>query len=121
MTGLDTGTITPNQKTYLTSVVQTAVKFLSNFLKVVPTTGNNILCSGDLATCLSDVNVPINDRTTGIPNSDLHLYIIYVNDPNSSYLANAGWCSFYETESLLRPNFGRIKFNLGKMAATETS
>jgi len=84
MTGLNSVTITPTQKTYLTSVVQTVVKFLSNFLKVVPITGNNIFYNGDSTTCLSDVNVPKNDMKDGIPSSDLHLYIIYVDDPHSS-------------------------------------
>lgn len=113
MTGLNTGTITSTQKTYLTSLVQTVVKFLSNFLKVVSTPGYNIFKNGDLTTCIGDVKVPANDMKVGIPNSDLHLYVIYENNPVSSYLANAGWCSLYTTLSLVRPNFGRIKFNLG--------
>ena len=84
MTGLDSGEIKPTQKAYLISIVQTIVKFLPNFLKVVPITGNNIFYNGDSTTCLSDVNVPKNDMKDGIPSSDLHLYIIYVDDPHSS-------------------------------------
>jgi proprotein convertase subtilisin/kexin type 5 len=83
MTGLDSGSITPTQKVYLTSLVLTIVKFLSNFLKVVPTPGNNIFLNGGITTCI-DINVPVNDMSTGIPNSDLHLYVIYGNDSTSS-------------------------------------
>jgi proprotein convertase subtilisin/kexin type 5 len=82
MTGLDTGAITPIQKTYLTSLVQTVVKFVSNFLKVVPNPGNNIFHNGSLTQCI-EVNVPANDMSTGIPNSDLHLYVIYGSVGNS--------------------------------------
>jgi len=120
MTGLDSGEIKPTQKAYLISIVQTIVKFLPNFLKVVPTSGNNIFSNGGLKVCV-EVNVPANDMNIGIPNSDLHLYVIYGNDSAHSYLASAIWCSLYSTESSVSPNFGRIKFNLGKMAATGTS
>ena len=44
---------------------------------------------------MSDVTVPQADKTVGIANSDLHLYIIYVVDSASGFLANAGWCAFY--------------------------
>lgn len=63
---------------------------MKNFIKVNPNSGNNIF-NGSSSSCI-DVKVPNNDKTIGIPNSDLHLYITYQNDPSSGFLANAGAC-----------------------------
>jgi leishmanolysin len=38
-----------------------------------------------------EVLIPATDKTVK-RDSDLHLYISYKSDPNSSYLAYAGWC-----------------------------
>lgn len=119
-TALNSGTITTTQKTYLTSVINTAANFLSQFLKVIPSATNNVFSNGAYTTCI-DVAVPTADRTTGIANSDLHLYVIYESNSSATYLANAGWCAFYNPSSaIIRPNFGRVKFNIGLMLATGT-
>lgn len=71
--------------------------------------------------CLNDVTVPSSDSTTGIANSDLHLYFIYSNDPAQTYLVNAGWCDMYRASPIVRPSFGRVNFNLLTMKITGKS
>lgn len=47
----------------------------------------------------------------GIVNSDMHLYVTYTNEPDSSNLAWAGPCQRRND----RPIVGRVNFNIGKM------
>jgi len=47
-------------------------------LKVKRISGNNIFPSG-VSTCGTEVTVPAADKSTGIANSDLHLYVGYNN------------------------------------------
>ncbi|EGR30469.1 leishmanolysin family protein, putative, partial [Ichthyophthirius multifiliis] len=49
----------------------------------------------------------------GVPNSDLHLYIIY-SDSNSQVIADAGCCAVAEVGDP-RPIFGRVNFYLTNM------
>ena len=35
--------------------------------------------------------------SVGIPNSDLHLYIVYKNDSSLKSIADGGYCAFYST------------------------
>lgn len=44
-----------------------------------------------------------------MPDSDLHIYVVWNNDPNSGYVATAGPCYYYYGA---RPTFGGITFNL---------
>ncbi|EGR27277.1 leishmanolysin family protein, putative [Ichthyophthirius multifiliis] len=108
-------TITTEQKNYLITLVETTKIYFANLIKVIPKSGNNKFPSGWSTTCIN-VAVPSADQTIGIPNSDLHLYITYQNNPTSTVLASASFCAI---DSIFqRPNFGRIQFNIGQMPAT---
>lgn len=61
--------------------------YLASILKVYPEL-NNIQAPG---TC-QEVTTSSADQTTGIADSDLHLYLTFENDPNSGTLAWAVGC-----------------------------
>lgn len=63
---------------------------MRSFLKVTPLSTNNIFTSGNI--CFSDVTVPASDKSTGIANSDLHIYVIQVKDTSATYAVSGGWC-----------------------------
>ena len=58
------------------------------------------------------MNVPAADKSPGVQNSDLHLYVTYSNTPGG-YTAAAKWCTMYQNNNLIRPNFGSVNFNIG--------
>ncbi|EAR96681.1 leishmanolysin family protein (macronuclear) [Tetrahymena thermophila SB210] len=108
--------ITNNQVNYLKTVSTTVVNFVSNFIKVQPNTSNNIFDPKQSidGTCIT-VKPLKKDRTDGVSDSDLHLYFIYTSDPDAGFLANAGFCNLQQGETYLRPNFGRVLFNIANM------
>ncbi len=59
-------------KPYVESLVVINIKFFSKILKVNRMTTNNIHPTGLNCDVLS---IPNNDKTVGIPNSDLHIYV----------------------------------------------
>jgi len=77
-------------------------------LKVKRISGNNIFPSG-VSTCGSEITVSAADKSTGIANSDLHLYVGYNNLANGT-LAYAGACILNGSDK--RPIFGRVVFNI---------
>ncbi|EAR97451.2 leishmanolysin family protein (macronuclear) [Tetrahymena thermophila SB210] len=114
--------ITTDQINYLTSVSKTVVNFVSNFIKVQPNPTNNIFNPQQTSdnTCITVVPSQ-SDQSTGIPNSDLHLYFIFNSDPTAGYLANAGFCNLQQTSTYFRPNFGRVLFNIANMKNSGTN
>ena len=92
--------------------MEAAKLFFSNLIKVYPLDGTNKYPKNWSPSCIG-VTVPTKDKLKGVQNSDLHLYVIYINEPNNGMLANAGFCALHET--LNRPNFGRVNFNIGRM------
>ena len=50
------------------------------------------------------------DKYIGIPNSDLHLYIKYANEPFEYYLAYASACVI--DSYTLRAVFGMVNYNI---------
>ncbi|KAL4453891.1 hypothetical protein ABPG74_003774 [Tetrahymena malaccensis] len=113
--------ITADQIKYLTSVSTTVVNFVSNFIKVQPNPSNNVFDPSQTdGTCIT-VTPSASDKTTGIPNSDLHLYFIFNSDSKAGYLANAGFCNLQQTATYLRPNFGRVLFNIANMKNSGTN
>lgn len=58
-----------------------------------------------------NARVPQSDRDNG-KDSDLHLYITFSNEANSSALAYAGWCRFLPK---LGPTHGMVNFNLATL------
>ncbi|KAL4453890.1 hypothetical protein ABPG74_003773 [Tetrahymena malaccensis] len=114
--------ISQAQINYLISVSTTVVNFVSNLIKVQPNMSNNIfntLQTND-GTCIT-VAPSQSDKTTGIANSDLHLYFIFNSDPSAGYLANAGFCNLQQTATYFRPNFGRVLFNIANMNNSGTN
>ncbi|KAL4453892.1 hypothetical protein ABPG74_003775 [Tetrahymena malaccensis] len=113
--------ITTDQINYLTAVSITVINFLSNFIKVQPNASNNVFNNQTSdGTCITVIPSQ-EDQATGIPNSDLHLYFIFNNDPQAKYLANAGFCNMQQTSTYMRPNFGRILFNIANMKNSGTN
>lgn len=86
--------------------MEAAKIYFSRLLKVYPIQGNNLFPRGWTPICM-EVNVGNNEKTTGIPNSDLHLYVNYLNDANISMLANAGFCAI-GGNAVPRPVYGRV-------------
>eukprot|EP00825_Cyclidium_porcatum_P003294 TRINITY_DN1152_c0_g1_i4.p1 TRINITY_DN1152_c0_g1~~TRINITY_DN1152_c0_g1_i4.p1 ORF type:complete len:1226 (-),score=102.03 TRINITY_DN1152_c0_g1_i4:99-3776(-) len=95
-------------KNYIINIVESAILYFESVLKVIPITGNNMFPSGSTQ-CYSDYTVPSADKSTGIANSDLHLYVMYTYASSASYVANAVACVV--TTDLGRPCFGRINYN----------
>jgi hypothetical protein len=59
-------------------------------------------------TCQKTVVQNKADFNPGIPNSDLHLYVIWENSGKNSYAASAGLCVLNAG-----PRFGAVYFNIG--------
>ncbi|EGR32308.1 leishmanolysin family protein, putative [Ichthyophthirius multifiliis] len=57
------------------------------------------------------IKIPKNDRIKG-KDSDLHIYVQFLYDPQQEYLANAGWCQFLD---ILGPTHGDVNFNLSSL------
>ncbi|KAL4438374.1 hypothetical protein ABPG74_009413 [Tetrahymena malaccensis] len=106
--------LTPNLKEYIKRLMYAAQTYLNKLIKVNPRQKPiKYNWSGD--TCY-DVKVTEQIKTVGIDNSDLHIYVTYANQPNTTYLANAIWCQLDPN-----PNVGRVKFNIGTMDMDESS
>ncbi|EGR30431.1 leishmanolysin family protein, putative [Ichthyophthirius multifiliis] len=93
--------------------METAKIYFQKLLKVNPFLGNNYFprysklwkqsCNG--------VFIPDSAIEVGIPDSDLHIYVITKNKPQDGDLANACVCAY--NDMYMRPSFGRIQFDLG--------
>ncbi|EAR86012.1 leishmanolysin family protein (macronuclear) [Tetrahymena thermophila SB210] len=106
--------LTPNIKEYLKKIMYAAQTYLNKLIKVIPRQKPiKYNWSGD--TCY-DVKVSEEIKTVGIDNSDIHIFVTYANQPNTTYLANAIWCQLDPN-----PNVGRVKFNIGTMDIDESS
>ncbi|EGR33994.1 leishmanolysin family protein, putative, partial [Ichthyophthirius multifiliis] len=92
--------------------METSKNFFQRLLKVYPIKGNNIFTTNWPKKC-QEITIPQNDQTIGIPNSDLHLYVIY-NKENDGTNADAIYCALADQE-IERPTFGRVNFNLRYM------
>lgn len=58
--------------------------------------------------CFVDLEVPSDDSTTGIENSDFHFYITHTSEADQNFVAWAGSCS--RDDNI--PNFGRVNYNM---------
>lgn len=61
---------------------------MESFIKIIPNKGNNIFIGENNKACF-DKEVP----TGGIPLSDLHLYLSYINDRTSKSVISATACT----------------------------
>lgn len=80
-----------------------AVAFFTQTINVASLGPNNKFSTGN--TCL-ELPVSNNDQVTGIPNSDLHIYVTWEDTPLKAYAARGGLCLLNNG-----PRFGRISFN----------
>ncbi|EGR26877.1 leishmanolysin family protein, putative [Ichthyophthirius multifiliis] len=101
--------ITEQQKDYLINIIEASKLYFQRLLKVYPLIGNNIFPQGFSKNCFG-AQIPQNDQTIGIPNSDLHIYIIFNNQADNQ-IANAIYCAVGDG-GFTRPIFGRIQFNI---------
>ncbi|EGR33551.1 leishmanolysin family protein, putative [Ichthyophthirius multifiliis] len=94
--------------------------FFSKLLKLNSIQGNNYFPSNSKIWYLdcSGVQIPTSAVSQGIPNSDLHIYIIAQNTPQSRHLASAQICGY--NDQYMRPSFGRILFNLAKVGQQQS-
>ncbi|EGR31674.1 leishmanolysin family protein, putative, partial [Ichthyophthirius multifiliis] len=104
--------ITDQQKIYIMDLMETSKLYFQRLLKVYPLTQNNIFNKNIFSKCLG-LQIPIKDQTVGVPNSDLHIYVIYVNK-NNIVIAGATYCSI-SSDIITRPIFGIVQFNLSNM------
>ena len=63
---------------------------------------------GGQSTCGTEVVYSQTDIQQGFQNSDLHIFVSYVNQPSSQFLAYASPCSLNNN---YRPNTGKVVFN----------
>ncbi|EGR26904.1 leishmanolysin family protein, putative [Ichthyophthirius multifiliis] len=96
--------------------METAKIYFQKLLKVNPIQGNNLFPKNSKLWSLDcqGVRIPLSALSQGIPQSDLHIYVITKNAPQDGDIANAMTCA--HNEQLLRPSFGRIQFNLSQMS-----
>ncbi|EGR30810.1 leishmanolysin family protein, putative [Ichthyophthirius multifiliis] len=105
----------PEINIHIKSLIETSIQYFQNLIKVTPSLSNNIFPNNWPLNCLN-ITVPQLDYTIGIPNSDLHIYITYIdsNLSNSAQvLASATFCSI--DPIYRRPNFGVIQYNIAIM------
>lgn len=82
-------------------------KFFSSLLTIVPVEGNNVYEQYYSNHCSNYIPSSA-DSTTGIPNSDMHIYVTSSYESTASFIAWASSCAFAPDG---RPRFGRINFN----------
>ncbi len=92
MSGLDVvvsgGTATVKQ--HLIDQMNVVKTFFQYAINVNRLTINNKFPSGQ-STCFA-ITVSATDKNPGIPDSDLHLYVVWENVGTGTYAANAGYC-----------------------------
>ncbi|KAL4438372.1 hypothetical protein ABPG74_009411 [Tetrahymena malaccensis] len=108
------GGMTPNVKEYLKKIMYAAQIYLAKLIKVYPRQ-QPIKISMNQEKC-HDITLPENIKTTGIYDSDIHIYVTFLNNANYTALANAIWCQLDPN-----PTVGRVQFNIGKMNLNESS
>ncbi|KAL4475179.1 hypothetical protein ABPG72_018836 [Tetrahymena utriculariae] len=88
--------------------IEIASHFFSNLITIVPKPKGSM--KWDLRTnkC-GEATIPVADKTTD-KDSDLHLYITFIDEPKQSYIAYAGWC---RSLRIIGPTHGQVNFNLG--------
>ncbi|KAL4438377.1 hypothetical protein ABPG74_009416 [Tetrahymena malaccensis] len=103
--------LTSNKKEYLKKIMYAAQVYLGKLIKVNPRQSPiKFLKSSGIC---YDVEVSEEIKTDGIDNSDLHIFVTFMNE-KSDTLANAISCQFDPY-----PNVGRVKFNIGTMKIDE--
>jgi leishmanolysin len=107
-------TLSANQQDTIQKTVKQAANFFKKVLSVPSTTTKNMIPSGQ-STCGTEITFSSSDKTNGFANSDLHLYVTFVNNPSSSYLAYASPCSLNNN---YRPNTGKVVFNSAYLASS---
>ena len=98
--------------TFMTKVVPTVERFLSSSLSVYRIIGNLVLSSTN---CLSNVVVPNDHKTIGVPNADIIIYLASNTLTTASYEAKAGTCE-RQSNGLNNPLAGTITFNAPNVA-----
>ncbi|KAL4472694.1 hypothetical protein ABPG74_018643 [Tetrahymena malaccensis] len=105
--------MTPKFKEYIQKIMYASQAYLSKFIKVNPRQKpNKFVFGGDKC---YDVQLDQSIKTVGIENSDLHILVNFQNNPNSTTIASAGWCSLDP-----QPNIGRVQFNIGNINPDES-
>lgn len=66
-----------------------------------------------------DIDIPEKFQKDGESNSDIHIFVIYDVEPDSSTLADATYCSM--DDNLKRVNYGRVRLNMGKLGQDESN
>ncbi|EGR26987.1 leishmanolysin family protein, putative [Ichthyophthirius multifiliis] len=107
-----TNDLTQSQIKIIKKLIGLSSDYFSQMLKITPLKGNNKYPKYLSGEC-NGIIIPENDKQIGIPNSDLHIYIFYMNDNKDDSRANANACAFQEIT--YRPIFGRIQINITNM------
>jgi hypothetical protein len=81
---------------YIESIVEINIEFFRRLLKVKRKTTNNIYPTS--ASC-GGISVPNKDRTIGIPNSDLHIYLIPQTSSTDAFV-DGDVCAFLDYQSI---------------------
>ncbi|KRX05397.1 Insulin-like growth factor binding protein, N-terminal [Pseudocohnilembus persalinus] len=94
---------------FIEKQMDAAVAFYEKRLQVVPLSTNII---SQAAHC-QDVIIPSSDQSTGIPDSDYHIYVTAKHEPDEGYIAYA---TYFQRESFTsggqgRPILGNVHFN----------
>lgn len=92
--------------------MDTAIKFFSDNLLVLPNTQNTLILNS--TTCGEETIAP-EFKTLGVNNSDLHIFVRFVDDPTSNFLAYAGGCLLGGSAVQGRVIAGRVVYNLHYM------
>jgi hypothetical protein len=117
-------TTTTTNLAFILKTMEVAASFYMNRLQVYPLTTISAP-----VTCV-DYNTPSNDQMYGISASDLHIYVTYITDTQTSYGATGKSCKYYgdgvnllpdSTLQIGRPTMGRIIFNTYNLVDTASS
>jgi leishmanolysin len=82
--------------------------YLKRVLKVYPLL-NNLVIPSDIDTCL-DFPIPDEHRSTGVPNTDLIVYVTAYSDASSDLVATAGAC-YQDADPAYNILAGRVDIN----------
>ncbi len=76
----------------MNGVLSVATYYYSKLIKVIPKTENNIFPYKSMKSC-AGAEIPLEDKTIGIPDSDLHIYVFFLDDAKDDTRASGCFCA----------------------------
>lgn len=88
---MDASVANSGLKQFILKLVEAARGFLVKRIKIKTPLASNLVVSNTV--CVNDFTVPSEDRSTGVADTDFHLYVT-AEDAEEDWMAYASYCEF---------------------------